>query len=171
MRIVSVVGTRPQLIKAAALQPASGAPATTEILVDTGQHYDEAMAGAFFAELGLPRPDHSLGVGGGGARGADRRGCCRRSSRSLVTPSARTRSSSTATRTRPWPARSSAAKLGIPVAHVEAGLRCFDRRMPEEVNRVVADHLSTLAASPRRRPPSPTSPREGIVDGVPRSAT
>ena len=65
VRIVSVVGTRPQLIKAAALLPALRAR-HDEILVDTGQHWDEAMAGAFFAELGLPRPDHSLGIGGGG---------------------------------------------------------------------------------------------------------
>jgi len=65
MRIVSVVGTRPQLIKAAALTPALRAR-HDEILVDTGQHWDEAMAGAFFAELGLPRPDYGLGIGGGG---------------------------------------------------------------------------------------------------------
>ena len=64
MRIVSVVGTRPQLIKAAVLLPVLRAR-HEEIFVDTGQHYDEAMAGSFFAELGLPRPDHSLGVGGG----------------------------------------------------------------------------------------------------------
>ena len=66
MRIVSVVGTRPQLIKAAALFPALRAR-HDEVFVDTGQHWDEAMAGSFFAELGLPRPDHSLGVGGGSA--------------------------------------------------------------------------------------------------------
>src|SRR5512135_3126260 len=65
MRIVSVVGTRPQLIKAAALVPALRA-SHDEVLVDTGQHYDESMAGSFFAELGLARPDHSLGIAGGG---------------------------------------------------------------------------------------------------------
>ena len=64
MRIVSVVGTRPQLIKAAALSPVLR-QRHDEVFVDTGQHWDEAMAGAFFAELGLPRPDHTLGVGGG----------------------------------------------------------------------------------------------------------
>ncbi|HUQ78228.1 MAG TPA: UDP-N-acetylglucosamine 2-epimerase, partial [Patescibacteria group bacterium] len=64
MRIVSVVGTRPQLIKAAALLPALRAR-HDEVFVDTGQHYDEAMAGAFFGELDLPRPDHALGIGGG----------------------------------------------------------------------------------------------------------
>ncbi len=64
MRILSVVGTRPQLIKAAALAPVLRTR-HEEIFVDTGQHYDEAMAGIFFAELGLPRPDHSLGIAGG----------------------------------------------------------------------------------------------------------
>ena len=66
MRIVSVVGTRPQLIKAAALFPVLRAR-HDEIFVDTGQHWDDAMAGDFFAELGLPRPDHALGIGGGAA--------------------------------------------------------------------------------------------------------
>jgi UDP-N-acetylglucosamine 2-epimerase len=65
VRIVSVVGTRPQLIKAAALWPVLRAR-HDEVFIDTGQHWDEAMAGAFFGELGLPRPDHSLGIGGGG---------------------------------------------------------------------------------------------------------
>ena len=64
MRIVSVVGTRPQLIKAAALSPVLRAR-HEEILVDTGQHYDDAMAGTFYRELGLAAPDHALGVGGG----------------------------------------------------------------------------------------------------------
>src|SRR5262249_53312909 len=64
LRIVSVVGTRPQLIKAAALAPALRRRHDA-VFVDTGQHWDEAMAGAFFAELDLPRPDHSLGIGGG----------------------------------------------------------------------------------------------------------
>ena len=66
MRIVSVVGTRPQLIKAAALFPTLRAR-HDDVFVDTGQHWDEAMAGTFFAELGLPKPDHALGIGGGTA--------------------------------------------------------------------------------------------------------
>ena len=71
MRLVSVVGTRPQLIKAAALQPLLRRE-HEEIFVDTGQHYDDAMAGDFFVELGLEPPDHSLGVGGGGHGGLRR---------------------------------------------------------------------------------------------------
>ena len=103
VRIVTIVGTRPQLIKAAALSPVLRAR-HEEILVDTGQHYDEAMAGVFFRELGLPRPDHSIGAGGGShaegtGRDADRAGADRRRR------AARTPSSSTATRTRRWPGR------------------------------------------------------------------
>ncbi len=71
MRIVSVVGTRPQLIKAAALEPALRARFDAE-LIDTGQHYDDAMAGSFFRELGLGRPEHDLGIGGGS--GSDQTG-------------------------------------------------------------------------------------------------
>ncbi|HEX2470428.1 MAG TPA: UDP-N-acetylglucosamine 2-epimerase, partial [Candidatus Limnocylindrales bacterium] len=71
MRIVSVVGTRPQLIKAAALEPALRARFEAQ-LIDTGQHYDDALAGSFFRELGLGRPEHGLGIGGG--TGADQTG-------------------------------------------------------------------------------------------------
>ncbi|HTC85226.1 MAG TPA: UDP-N-acetylglucosamine 2-epimerase, partial [Candidatus Acidoferrum sp.] len=162
MRIVSVVGTRPQLIKAAALQPALRAR-HVEVFVDTGQHWDEVMAGAFFGELGLARPDYSLGVGGGGH--ADQTG------RMLVALEP--------VLVAEWPdavlvygdtnstlaGALAAAKLGIPVAHVEAGLRSFDRSMPEELNRVVADHVSRWLFAP-----TPTAvdnlAAEGISVGV-----
>jgi len=121
--------------------------------VETGQHYDDAMAGNFFGELGLARPDHTLGIVAA-ATGTRPAGCSSPSSR-CWRPPRRRRSSSTATPTRPWPGLSPRPKLGIPVAHIEAGLRSFDRRMPEELNRVVADHLST-GSSPLRRRPSPT---------------
>jgi UDP-GlcNAc3NAcA epimerase len=139
LRIVSVVGTRPQLIKAAALLPALRRR-HDEVFVDTGQHYDEAMAGAFFGELGLPRPDHALGIGGGTQ--AEQTGrmlpaveavlLAERPDAVLVYGDTNSTLAGALV----------AAKLGIPVAHVEAGLRSFDRAMPEEVNRVVADHLS-----------------------------
>ncbi len=162
MRIVSVVGTRPQLIKAAALSPVLRAR-HEEILVDTGQHYDEAMAGAFFAELGLPRPDHSLGIGGGTH--------AEQTARMLlalepIVVAARPDAVLVYGDTNSTLAGALvAAKLSVPVAHVEAGLRSFDRRMPEEVNRVVADHLSRWLFAP-----TPTAvanlATEGIVDGV-----
>ncbi len=162
MRIVSVVGTRPQLIKAAALSPALRTR-HTEVLVDTGQHYDEAMAGAFFAELGLPAPDHALGVGGGShARQTAR--MLERLEPILVAerPDAVLVYGDTNST---LAGALAASKLGIPVAHVEAGLRSFDRRMPEEINRVVADHLSRWLFAP-----TPTAvanlAAEGIRDGV-----
>jgi UDP-N-acetylglucosamine 2-epimerase len=162
LRIVSVVGTRPQLIKAAALMPALRSR-HDEIFVDTGQHYDEAMAGSFFAELGLPRPDHSLGIGGGGQGEQTGRMLmalepilvAERPDAVLVYGD----TNSTLT------GALAAAKLGIPVAHVEAGLRSFDRRMPEEINRVVADHLARWLFVP-----TPTAvanlAAEGVVDGI-----
>jgi len=162
VRIVSVVGTRPQLIKAAALWPALRAR-HDEVFVDTGQHWDEAMAGAFFGELGLPRPDHSLGVGGGGH--AEQTGrmlialepilAAERPDAVLVYGDTNSTLAGALV----------AAKLGIPVAHVEAGLRSFDRRMPEEINRVVADHLSRWLFAPTPTAVANLS-REGIVEGV-----
>ncbi len=162
MRIVSVVGTRPQLIKAAALQPVLRRD-HDDLFIDTGQHYDEAMAGNFFAELGLARPDHSLGVDSGGH--GDQTGrmlialepLLREASPDAVLVYGDTNST--------LAGALAAAKLGIPVAHVEAGLRSFDRRMPEELNRVVADHLSSwlfapdagVGRQPRRPKASPTA--------------
>ena len=162
MRIVSIVGTRPQLIKAAALLPALR-DRFDEVFVDTGQHYDDAMAGAFFSELDLPRPDHSLGIGGGSA--AEQTARMLTAIEPLLVeehPDVVLVYGDTNTT---LAGALSAAKLAIPIAHVEAGLRSFDRRMPEEVNRVVADHLSTWLFAP-----TPTAvanlATEGIVDGV-----
>jgi UDP-N-acetylglucosamine 2-epimerase len=162
VRIVSVVGTRPQLIKAAALLPALRAR-HDEVFLDTGQHWDEAMAGAFFGELGLPRPEHSLAIGGGTQ--AEQTGRMLPAIEAVLLderPDAVLVYGDTNTT---LAGALAAAKLGIPVAHVEAGLRSFDRRMPEELNRVVADHLSRWLFAP-----TPTAVenlrREGIVDGV-----
>ena len=162
MRVVSVVGTRPQLIKAAALQPALRAR-HDEVFVDTGQHWDEAMAGTFFRELSLARPDHSLGAGGGSH--AEQTAAMLLGLEPIL-------------RTEPPDAvlvygdtnstlagALAAAKLGIPVAHVEAGLRSFDRSMPEELNRVVSDHLATWSFAPT--PNAVENLRaEGITQGV-----
>jgi len=162
LRIVSVVGTRPQLIKAAALEPALRARFDAQ-LIDTGQHYDDAMAGSFFRELGLRRPEHDLGIGGGS--GSDQAG------RMLIAldpvlasigPDAVLVYGDTNTT---LAAALVAAKQGIPIAHVEAGLRSFDRRMPEEINRVVADHLSRWRFAPTPAAVANLA-AEGIVDGV-----
>lgn len=162
MRIVSVVGTRPQLIKAAALEPVLRRDHDS-ILVDTGQHWDEAMAGAFFRELSLPRPDHALGVGGGThaqqtARMLERlEPILEEEGPDAVLVYGDTNST--------LAGALAAAKLSIPVAHVEAGLRSFDRRMPEELNRVVADHLSTWLFVPTPAGMDNLA-AEGIRDGV-----
>lgn len=162
MRIVSVVGTRPQLIKAAALFPVLRAR-HDEVFVDTGQHWDDAMAGDFFAELGLPKPDHALGIGGGSA--AEQVGRMlpaiakvleeERPDAVLVYGDTNSTLSGAL----------AAATAGVAVAHVEAGLRSFDRRMTEETNRVVTDHVSRWLFAP-----TPTAvanlAAEGIMDGV-----
>ena len=162
MRIVSVVGTRPQLIKAAALSPVLR-ERHDEILVDTGQHYDDSLAGSFFRELGLAAPDHELGVGGGThaeqtaamLAGLEPVLVDRRPDLVLVYGDTNSTLAGALV----------AAKLGLPVAHVEAGLRSFDRRMPEEINRVLVDHLSRWLFVPT--PVAVDNLRaEGITDGV-----
>jgi UDP-N-acetylglucosamine 2-epimerase len=145
MRIVSVVGTRPQLIKAAALQPVLRRD-HQDIFVDTGQHYDEAMAGSFFGELGLARPDHSLGIGGGGH--GDQTGRMLVTLEPLLDAAAPDAVMVYGDTNSTLAGALAASKLGIPVAHVEAGLRSFDRRMPEELNRLVTDHLSSWLFAP-----------------------
>lgn len=162
MRIVSVVGTRPQLIKAAALSPALR-ERHDELFVDTGQHWDEAMAGTFFTELSLPRPDHSLRIGGGSA--AEQVGRMLPAIEAILVDERPDAVLVYGDTNSTLAGALAAAKINAPVAHVEAGLRSFDRRMPEEVNRVVADHLSRWLFAP-----TPTAvanlAAEGITDGV-----
>lgn len=162
MRIASVVGTRPQLIKAAVLQPLLRAR-HDEIFIDTGQHYDDVLAGAFVRELGLVAPDHVLGVGGGSATGQT---AAMLERLEPILSAARPDAVIVYGDTNSTLAGSIvAAQLDLPVAHAEAGLRSFDRRMPEERNRVVADHLSTWLFAP-----TPTAvanlEAEGIRRGV-----
>jgi UDP-GlcNAc3NAcA epimerase len=162
VKIVSVVGTRPQLIKAAALSPVLRAR-HDEVLVDTGQHYDDQLAGAFYRELGLPAPDHALEVGGG--THAEQTAAMLVGLESILATHRPDAVLIYGDTNSTLAGALVAAKVGIPVAHVEAGLRSFDRRMPEEVNRVVADHLSRWLFVP-----TPTAVEnlraEGITQGV-----
>jgi UDP-N-acetylglucosamine 2-epimerase (non-hydrolysing) len=145
--IVHVVGARPNFMKAApvidALRPYSG---VRQILINTGQHYDEGMAGQFFSELGLPTPDADLGVGSGthAVQTANVmtkfEDVCLAEKPDLVVVFGDVNSTMAATLV--------AAKLHVPVAHVEAGLRSFDRTMPEEINRIVTDRLSHVLLTP-----------------------
>lgn len=154
MKIVTVVGARPQFVKAAVVSPALRAQGIEEYLVHTGQHYDVEMSAAFFEGLGLPEPAANLGVGSSthGAQTARmiegiETILLREKPRAVVVYGDTNSTLAGAL---------AAVKLHIPVAHVEAGLRSFDRRMPEEVNRVLTDHPSFgLLASTRRCPPLP----------------
>ena len=141
MKVVTVVGNRPQFVKAAAVSRALR-QRTDEVLVHTGQHYDDEMSAVFFAELGVPPPTLELALGTG----------------SNTEQTARMLSALAPVLERERPdcvlvygdtnstlaGGLAAAQARIPVAHVEAGMRSFDRAMPEELNRVLTDHLSSL---------------------------
>lgn len=164
--ILTVVGARPQFVKAAVvsrLLAGKFSGRATEFLLHTGQHFDDGMSGVFFRELGIPEPDLNLGVHGGPhgemtgrmLTGLEPVLAERRPDLHLVYGDTNSTLAGAL----------AAAKLGIPVAHVEAGLRSFDRRMPEEINRVLADHLSSLLFCPTPAAVANLA-REGITAGV-----
>lgn len=147
MHVVTVVGARPQLVKASAVSPPLRAlPGVRETLVHTGQHYDPALSDVFFAELDLPAPDHHLGIGSGrhgaqtGAMLAAIEEVLLATEPDVVLVYGDTNST--------LAGALAAVKLGIPVAHVEAGLRSGNWRMPEEINRTVTDRVSCLLFAP-----------------------
>lgn len=147
MRVVSVVGARPQFVKLAPIDHAMIKAADVEhVIIHTGQHYDPALSDVFFSELGIHAPDVHLGVGSG-SHGAQTGAMLARLDEELD-------------RIRPdWTlvygdtnstvaAALAAVKLHLPIAHLEAGLRSFNRRMPEEHNRVLTDHAADLLLAP-----------------------
>lgn len=183
MKICTIVGARPQFIKAAAVSRAiakhnhpvpafsrrSGTPIIsdllpiTEIIIHTGQHYDEGMSDIFFRELEIPEPLYNLGIGSG--------------SHGIQTGQMLAAIEKTLLKEKPdWvliygdtnstlAGALAAAKLHIPIAHVEAGLRSFNRLMPEEINRIVADRLSEWLFCPSQVAVNNLA-AEGIVKGV-----
>jgi UDP-N-acetylglucosamine 2-epimerase len=164
MKIVTVVGARPQFIKAAPLSRALRRnPATHEFLLHTGHHYDDARSAVFIRELDLPQPDLNLGVGSGShaaqtaqmLQGIEAVLIQERPDSLLIYGDTNSTLAGAL----------AAAKLHIPVAHVEAGLRSYDRTMPEEINRVVADQLATLLFGPTEGARANLA-AEGITAGV-----
>jgi len=170
MKIASIVGARPQFIKAAVVSRAithynqeGREPEIEEIMVHTGQHYDYSMNQVFFEELEIRQPDYNLEVGSG--------------SHGKMTGAMLSRIEDVLCLEQPdWvllygdtnstlAGSLAAVKLHIPVAHVEAGLRSFNRRMPEEINRVLTDHVATLLFCPTETAVVNLR-KEGITHGV-----
>ncbi|HJQ11896.1 MAG TPA: UDP-N-acetylglucosamine 2-epimerase (non-hydrolyzing) [Gemmatimonadaceae bacterium] len=161
-KVLTVIGARPQFIKAG---PVSAALATrvNEVVVNTGQHYDYEMSDVFFRDLNLRSPDHFLGVGSGthaaqtGAMLEKLEPVMVAERPDVVLVYGDTNSTLAGALT--------AIKLGIPVAHVEAGLRSYNRAMPEEINRVLTDHVASLLFAPSEVSRQQLA-SEGITAGV-----
>jgi UDP-GlcNAc3NAcA epimerase len=162
MKTIHVVGARPQFVKAAMVSRAWGNRGQ-QYFLHTGQHYDENMSQLFFVELNLPKPDVNLGIGGGSHAeqtsamllGIDR--CMQEVQPDWVIVYGDTNST--------LAGALAAAKREVPVAHVEAGLRSYNRSMPEEINRVISDHLAALLFCPTDQAVANLK-KEGITEGV-----
>jgi len=162
LKVATVVGARPQFIKALPVSKELR-KSFQEVLIHTGQHYDQEMSAIFFEELGIPEPDYNLGVGSA-SQGRQVGEMLMRVEEVLLKEKPHIvlvygDTNSTLA------GALSAAKLHIPVAHIEAGLRSFDKSMPEEINRVLTDHVSDFLFCPTQTAVENLR-REGIIEGV-----
>src|SRR6478672_826987 len=162
MRIVTVIGNRPQFVKAAAVSRPLR-ERHEELIVNTGQHYDDELSRVFFEELDVPAPARELGIGDGSATSQTWRmlGALEPVLEELGPDVVLVYGDTNST----LAGALAAAQMRTPVAHVEAGMRSFDRNMPEELNRVLADHASDLLFVPTTTAVDNLA-REGIHDGV-----
>ena len=147
MKVLTVIGARPQFIKAATVsRELRQTMNMSEVLVHTGQHFDENMSQVFFDELDIPKPDYNLGIGGGSH--GQNTGRMIESIESAIVDEKPDLVLVYGDTDSTLAGALAAAKLHIPVAHVEAGLRSYNRRMPEEINRILTDQLSTILFCP-----------------------
>ncbi|WP_132060418.1 non-hydrolyzing UDP-N-acetylglucosamine 2-epimerase [Halorussus amylolyticus] len=162
MKILTVVGARPQFIKAAAVSREIRRR-HDEVLVHTGQHYDEEMSDVFFDELGIPEPDDNLGVGSDshGAQTAEMLAGLENRIAAETPDAVLVYGDTNST----LAAAIATSKMDPALAHVEAGLRSYNREMPEEINRVLTDHAADLLFAPSRRAVENLR-AEGVTEGV-----
>ena len=164
LKVLTIVGARPQFIKAAAVSRAiRETDGLSEVMVHTGQHFDPNMSDVFFDELDIPKPVHQLDIHGGGH--GDMTGRMLIAIEPVLVAEKPDWVVVYGDTNSTLAGSLAASKLHIPVAHVEAGLRSFNRRMPEEINRLVTDHLSTLHLCPTTTAVANLA-AEGVIQGV-----
>lgn len=163
MKVLSVIGARPQFIKASMVSRSFSEKGIQEVLLHTGQHYDDNMSKVFFEEMGIPFPDYNLGVGSGthaeqtaaSIKGIENVILDEEPELVLVYGDTNTTLAGSLV----------ASKLSIPIAHVEAGLRSYNRNMPEEINRILTDVISSYLFCPTQIAVDNLK-KEGITAGV-----